>query len=215
VRAASSQPSAAAPRVWVGAITTDRNHPMSPHRLNSVSPATAALARLAEVNGLGWLLGVVVAIASALLTPLFAPLFFLCVIFSMADYHWGKRVVQELARVDPTRHRYEPALAQLGWQSKMIGLLVLLGVRGFEWWALQNSVGDVPGLASVVVGVAYLKHELDSLNTNSQRIGKKIPGISHVLAFMEAVELRLRPPPPAPVAPAAPAPSPPSEEDHG
>lgn len=176
--------------------TKDEVH-MSPHRVYALGPVAASFARLAEVNGIGWLAGVVAAGASALIHDLFGFLFLLCVSASMADYHWGKRVVRHLEATNPGRVRYDPALAQLGWQSKMVGLLVLLLIRAFEWWALHHSIPDIPGLMSVLVGVAYLKHELDSMDANSQRVGKRIPGVTHILRILDSIESRLNPVPKA------------------
>lgn len=175
-----------------------------PRQLNAFSPLLVGVGRLADTNGSAWLAGVLVSMWSAAIGDLFIPLFALCVAASVLDYHWGKAVALEMERrkrialgvehLPPEQSVYLPALATLGWQSKMVGLCVLLLARGFEWWALSNSIdGSVPGLLSVIVAVVYLRHEMDSMDRAARRIGKTIPGISPFLALLSRVIAAITP----------------------
>lgn len=174
-------------------------YPLNRHgrlRMFSVLVVTP-IERISELPIYGKLVGAVIALASLLFSDLLAGIFTLLVASNSIDYYLGRHVAKR-------KKVYDPVLAQAGALSKISAILMVMLLRGFEFWATSNhvpGVGLTRGTISAAIATGLFILDLESIEHHRTFIGAKpIPGFSHVVAWLRAIEARLLPTlPPLPV----------------
>lgn len=148
------------------------------------------LSRIAEVPLYGKILGVVAGLVSWIFADLLAGILALLVLSGALDYILGRHIAKR-------RGVYDPLLAQAGALSKLSAILMLALLRGFEFWATAHTIpgiGATHGAISAALATGLFVLDLESIEHHRTFIGARpIPGFSHVVAWLRAIETRLLP----------------------
>lgn len=162
--------------------------PMAPHRLEPLNPLATAFARLVEVPGYGWAAGFLTSLLAFMGRDPFAGILSLLLASNAIDWYYGRVAARH-------GQRFEPQRSSAGWHSKMIGLLLLLLIRGFESYAMRHIGMELPSLFAVLPAVALFVSDLESIDHHRTALGARpIPVLSRSIQFLRAWEERKYPP---------------------
>lgn len=143
--------------------------------------------RLHDCPSWGKLLGGIGGLAKIIWADAFTVLFFLLVAINFLDHRFGVKAA-EAAEV------YDPLLAEYGWHSKLVGLTLVLAVRGLEWWGGAYYMLDTGGVVAVAVTLALISKDLKSLEHHRLVLGADpIPLVTVVVQFLDRLAERLLP----------------------
>lgn len=170
-------------------VETSQYHPV-------MAALLAPLYRLQEASWGERLLGLAAGFWSFLTTDSFVLLMFLLVMSGTFDTIYGRRVAIAL-------DRYDQSKAELGLQSKIMGLAMAALIRGFEaWWAAAIVGGRLEGLhthgyLAMAVAATLFVHDLKSIQEKRVRFGQPpLPIITQVLDVLDGLAAMLGAGPP-------------------
>lgn len=151
--------------------------------------------RLMEAGDMGKVAAGLAAVAQVVLGDLFTGIAVLLVLSGAADLYDGMRVARHLGTYDPLK-------AEIGFHTKLMGVVLCLLIRGFEWWWAGAVQGlEVNGvvldglhtygmLAASSAAILFVR-DLKSIREKRERMGVKLPVIGAVLDVMDVAARRL------------------------
>lgn len=158
----------------------------------------ALLAPLYRLQDASWgerALGLILGIWTFVSQDLFIGLAALLFLSGTADTIYGRRVALACGK-------YDQARAELGLQSKIMGLVMAVLIRGFEaWWAAAIVGGRLNGFhtygyLSMAVAATLFVHDLKSIQEKRVRFGQPpIPVLTQVLNVLDGLAALLGAPP--------------------
>ena len=156
----------------------------------------APLFRLQEASWGERVFGIVVGLWTFITTDTFVLLAFLLVMSGTFDTIYGRRVAFAL-------DTYDQSKAELGLQSKIMGLAMAALIRGFEaWWASAIAGTGLEavhthGYLALAVAATLFVHDLKSIQEKRVRFGQPpLPVITQVLDVLDGFAAMLGAGPP-------------------
>lgn len=169
-------------------VEPSRSHPV-------MAALLAPLFRLQESSAGEKVLGLLTGLWTFVSGDLFIGLCFLLILSGTADTIYGRRVAIAFDKYDQTK-------AELGLQSKIMGLVMAVLIRLFEaWWASAASGGRLDGVhtygyLAMAVAATLFVHDLKSIQEKRVRFGQPpLPVVSQVLAILDGLAAMLGGPP--------------------
>lgn len=159
--------------------------------------ALSPVMRLDDVPPWGWLTAALAAGVQRVTTDAFLSLLALLFVAISVDYVIGWLVAKH-------KGRYEIAIARAGALGKVIGIILLLLVRGLEHWISTHapeslSIPNSHGMFAAAFTMLFLTVELQSIEQHRQELGlRPIPALSALFAWMERFARAKVPMPPVP-----------------
>lgn len=152
-----------------------------------VTVLTAPVQRLMNTSLGERIFGVISAIIGFLLTDAFTLVTMLLVASGTADTIYGRALHKQL-------DNYDQQKAEIGLLSKVMGIVMVLLIRGFEgWWS--RVIVDGPfdgwhtaGFLSMAVAVTLFVHDLKSIQEKRVRFGQPpLPVLTQVLNVLDRI----------------------------
>lgn len=107
------------------------------------------------------------------------------------DTMYGRRVAH-------STNTYDSLKAEMGFHSKVMGIVLVLLVRGFEWWWAACIAGSgvdqmhTHGALAAAIAVTLFRNDIKSIQDHRMRFGQgKIPILGKILDLMDSVAVRL------------------------
>jgi len=151
--------------------------------------------RLQEATTGEKIVGLLTGLWTFLSGDLFIGLCFLLILSGTADTIYGRRVATAVGKFDQTK-------AEIGLQSKIMGLVLAVLIRGFEaWWANASVGGRFEGIhtygyLAMAVAATLFVHDLKSIQEKRVRFGQQpLPIVSQVLNMLDGLAALLGGPP--------------------
>lgn len=145
----------------------------------------APLMRVYQATPAEKLLGLLGGVWAWVMAEAFIPLLFLLVLSGSADTVYGRRMAILL-------DQYDELKAEIGLQSKMMGVVMACLIWGFElWWGLMVQSGPFAGwhthgFLSAAVALTLFVADLKSIQEKRERFGQRpLPVIGRVLDFID------------------------------
>lgn len=159
-----------------------KGHPMRVYGIAAVSP----LLRIRDMQTGEWLVSLLAGtVTLALKASTFAQLLALLVVSSMVDYVVGRRVAK-------IRGVYDPVMAHAGAVGKIVGVVLVFLVRGFEFAFVPYY--DTRGVIATVLATGLFVVDLESIHFHRMQLGSKpIPGFAHIVRFIRGLSQKALP----------------------
>lgn len=161
-----------------------------------LSMILAPLERLQAASWVEKILGLVGGALAWVISDAFTVAVMLLVASGTADTIYGRALAAKLDKFDQTK-------ADIGLQSKIMGVVLTLLIRGFEgWWS--NLIADGPfdgyhtaGYLSMAVAITLFVNDLKSIQKKRERFGQPpLPVLGYVLDVLDRIAAALGAGPP-------------------
>ncbi len=130
----------------------------------------APLLQIRDAPAWGKMWGGIMGGVQFMVGDLFVGILALVTVAGGIDYFYGRKLAQ-------LRHGFDPVKAELGLHSKIVGIVLLMLVRSFEFWLSRVTTAhvalnvDTHGLVAVALAVILLAKEFDSIDHHRQELG--------------------------------------------
>lgn len=140
--------------------------------------------------------GILVGVLQAIVHDLSFGIFGLMILSGVMDTIYGRRVARAMGEYDQIK-------AEIGLQSKFMGLAIALLIRGFELWLATWTNGSTldgwqtHGALAAAIAATLFVQDISSIQEKRERYGQgKIPVLGHILTAMSRVATALGAPQP-------------------
>lgn len=148
----------------------------------------APLVRIDEVSWWGRVLAAAAAAVQAMVGDIFTGVILAAAAFEALDWYWGRLSAKK-------RGDFSVDVAALGRRTKILDVLLIVGIRLIEAWLGARGVVHTGGFVATAIAAGLLADNADSIEAHRQELGlRPLWGVSHAVRAFRALSERFLPP---------------------